>query len=155
MKLLTILGVAIGGALLVLLVLLVVKAAQSKEGEAPGLVNGRLAPCSPKPNCVNSEEGTPADKVVAPLVLSPTDPEADWRRLQEVITAHGGELKRVEDHYLAATFTSGLFGFVDDFEARRDDEAGLIRLRSASRVGTSDLGANRTRVEQLRQAYSR
>ncbi|WP_207061861.1 DUF1499 domain-containing protein [Motiliproteus sp. SC1-56] len=154
MKLLSILGIAVGGALITVVVLLVVKAHQSKSGEAPGLVAGHLAPCSPKPNCVCSEAGTPPDKLVAPLPLPEGQADADWQRFQQVIRDQGGELKQVQGDYLAATFTSQLFGFVDDFEARRDVANGVIHLRSASRVGTSDLGANRVRVEQLRQGYT-
>lgn len=155
MRLLTILGVAVGGSLLALLIMLIVKAQDSKTGQAAGLVNGQLSLCSAKPNCVNSELDTPADKKVKSLLLLETGALASWQRLQQVIVEQGGELVRVETDYLAATYTSGLFGFVDDLEARLDTEQGVIQLRSASRVGTSDLGANRTRVYQLIQRYQR
>jgi uncharacterized protein (DUF1499 family) len=51
------------------------------------------------------------------------------------------------------TFASALFGFVDDLEIRIDAEVGSIHLRSASRVGKSDLGANRKRVEIIQKLY--
>ncbi len=153
MKLLTLLGVAVGGSLIAVLILFIVKAIDSKQGEAQGLVNLQLSACSPKPNCVSSEQGTPADKKVSPFSLRPDQPEQDWKRLQSVIQAHGGTLVQVDEQYLAATFTSSLFGFVDDLEARLDPPHHAIQIRSASRVGSSDFGANRTRVEQLRQRY--
>ncbi|HEY5717459.1 MAG TPA: DUF1499 domain-containing protein, partial [Motiliproteus sp.] len=74
--------------------------------------------------------------------------------LQQSIEAQGGVLVRVQDDYLAATFTSSLFGFVDDLEARLELDKQQIQLRSASRVGHSDLGANRTRVELLRRQFN-
>ncbi len=54
--------------------------------------------------------------------------------------------------YLHVEFTSLIFRFVDDVEFRLDAEAGVIQVRSASRIGYSDLGANRKRVEALRAA---
>ncbi|MFT6915913.1 MAG: hypothetical protein ACJAWL_002223 [Motiliproteus sp.] len=154
MKLLTILGIAVGGSLIAVIILFIVKGIDSRQGEAKGLINLQLSACSAKPNCVNSEEGTPSDKKVAPFALTEGQIEQDWDRLQRVIRDHGGELIRVEPGYLAATFSSSLFGFVDDLEARLDKPNNVIQIRSASRVGTSDMGANRTRVALLRQRYA-
>lgn len=152
MKLLSILGIAVIGSLLAVVILFIVKAIDSKQGQAIGLVNERLSACSPKPNCVSSETGTSSDKRVKPLPLSDNS-QQDWQRLQAAINAQGGELVKVEPGYLAATFTSSLFGFVDDLEARLDSDQGAIQIRSASRVGTSDFSANRLRVERLRLRY--
>ena len=52
--------------------------------------------------------------------------------------------------YLHAEFKSALLGFVDDVQFMADPAAGVIHMRSASRVGYSDLGANRKRVENIR-----
>jgi uncharacterized protein (DUF1499 family) len=57
-------------------------------------------------------------------------------------------------HYLAATYHSRLFRFVDDLELRLDPGAGLIHVRSASRVGHADFGANQRRVKRLARAFS-
>lgn len=54
--------------------------------------------------------------------------------------------------YFAATFSSAFFGFVDDVEVRIDPQQALIHLRSASRIGYSDFGANRKRLDQLKKA---
>lgn len=152
MKLLNILAFAVGGSLLALVVMLIFKAQASKEGQAPGLRNGLLIPCSSKPNCVLSEEGAPADKRVEPLPIE-GDADQAWQRLQQAVDATGGSIVSQADDYLAATYTSALFGFVDDLEARLDRGRGVIQLRSASRQGHSDLGANRTRIGQLRRTY--
>ncbi len=154
MKLLSILGVAVIGSLIAVVILFIVKAMGSKHGVAPGLVDAHLAACSPKPNCVNSEAFSPPDKRVAPFPITAEQPQQDWQKLQVGIKAQGGTLVTVTDNYLAATFTSSLFGFVDDLEARLDAAEGVIHIRSASRVGQSDFSANRTRVEQLRGRYN-
>ncbi len=154
MKLLSILGVAVIGSLIAVVILFIFKAMDSKHGTAPGLVAERLAACSTKPNCVNSEDFTPPDKRVAPFPVTAAQPQQDWQKLQVSIEAQGGTLIKVTDTYLAATFTSSLFGFVDDLEARLDVDEGVIHIRSASRVGQSDFSANRTRVQQLRSRFS-
>ncbi len=57
------------------------------------------------------------------------------------------------DRYLHAEFRSQLFGFIDDLEILVDEEQNSIAVRSASRVGYSDLGANRHRVQEIRRRY--
>ena len=61
--------------------------------------------------------------------------------------------KNRKDDYLAVTFTSSIFRFVDDLEIRIDTDQQLIHLRSASRVGRSDGGVNRKRLERLKMAF--
>jgi len=51
-------------------------------------------------------------------------------------------------------FRSPLFSFTDDVECRLDAAAHQIEIRSASRAGHSDLGANRKRVEAIRTAFA-
>jgi len=66
----------------------------------------------------------------------------------------GGRIEEVDDSFLHATFRSSLFRFVDDVSCRLDDENNRIHIRSASRVGYSDFGVNRKRVEQLRKQFT-
>lgn len=115
---------------------------KSKSGSAPGLVDGTLAPCPDSPNCVSSETGTVGDKKVADLPL-----EA-WDALPATVEAMGGRITTQGDDYIAAEFSSATFGFVDDLELRKSDDA--VHVRSASRVGYSDAGANAKRVAELR-----
>lgn len=118
----------------------------SQSGSAPGLVDGRLAPCPSSPNCVSSEAGTASEAASEPLAL-----EA-WDNLPALITAQGGSVTSTSDDYISAEFTSAIFGFVDDVEFRKIDEA--VHVRSASRVGYSDAGANAARVAKLREDLS-
>ena len=116
-----------------------------QQPPSPGLADGRLKPCPASPNCVSSEAGTDNAHRVAPL------PGTDWPRLVDTVTALGGRIVTNNGHYLHATFMSSLFHFVDDLEARLDEIQGVIHIRSASRVGHSDFGVNRNRVERIRR----
>jgi len=120
-------------------------------GEAPRLVDGRLRPCPGTPNCVCSEEGS-GSSLIEPLAFR-ADPAAAWQRLQQVVTEMGGKIERTEGDYLWTTFLVPVFGFVDDVEFRLDRKAGCIHMRSASRLGFSDLGVNRTRTEDIRRTF--
>ena len=125
----------------------------SKSGAAAGLVDGRLTPCPGKPNCVCSEYPQHTDHAIEPIAMQGASATAMLQPLKDIIEAQGGVIVATGDGYIAATFTSRLFGFVDDLEIRLDPEARLIHLRSASRVGTSDFGANSKRVEAIRRSY--
>lgn len=114
----------------------------SQKGEAPGLKNGRLAEPSSKPNAVCSETNTQSERAVEPIKGKIED-------ILLAIEATGGTITSRSDTYLSATYMSRLFKFVDDVEVRQDGE--LCQIRSASRVGYSDRGVNRKRVETIRR----
>lgn len=123
---------------------------RSQTPPALGLVDGHLRACSAKPNCVNSEApGEDGEHAIAPFA------HADWASLRQAIEACGGTVDQDDGHYLHATFTSRLFRFVDDVELRRDAAHDLVQVRSASRVGQSDLGVNRKRIESIRSRLAR
>ena len=128
---------------IVILAGMIILSLLSRRGGPEGLVDGKLAPLPSKPNCVSSEEGTDPDKAVAPLSTTKEG-------LKHAINATGGEITSESDDYISSTYTSGLMRFVDDVEFRRDGK--LWHVRSASRVGYSDMGANRKRVKALHQS---
>ena len=138
---------ACGAAVVLLLIAGLALAAAKSRGMAPraGLANGRLAACPASPNCASSEPGTDAKHAVTPLG------RVTWNALVRAVKEAGGRIIRDDGHYLQAEFRSPLFGFVDDFEARRDAASGIVHVRSASRVGHSDLGANARRIARLRE----
>lgn len=114
-----------------------------------GVHDGKLAPCPATPNCVSSQS---ADKehAVEPLLFSGTAAEAMAKLKVVLSTMPRARVVTATETYLHAEFTSALFRFVDDVEFWFDESTGTIHLRSASRVGTSDLGVNRKRIEYLR-----
>lgn len=124
----------------------------SRGGSPAGKQDGRLYPCPESPNCVCSEYPH-KDAFVEPLHFV-GDADTAWARAQKTVLDMGGEISRVDSGYLAATFQTPLFRFVDDVELRLDAPAKAIHIRSASRVGHSDFGTNRKRVESLRNRFN-
>ena len=66
------------------------------------------------------------------------------------IQSLGGQIQTENNAYLAATFSSSFFGFIDDVEFRIDAENELVHIRSAARLGHSDFGVNKKRVNDLK-----
>jgi uncharacterized protein (DUF1499 family) len=115
-----------------------------------GLRDGRLAPCPSSPNCVSSLATDDEHRVSAFMLAPGSEVSMDSLR-QLVETLPRTEVVEVQEGaYLRAQSRSALFRFVDDLELHRRAEDRL-EVRSASRVGYSDMGVNRKRVEQLRQ----
>ncbi len=138
---------------LLVIIALFIFGLMSKSGQAHGLVEGRLMQCPDKPNCVSSEFESDTKHYIEPLVYLADEAEQVMPRLKTVIYDMGGTIQVEEADYLAATFTSSVFKFVDDLEVRIDAGQQTIHLRSASRVGHGDGGANRKRVELLKKSF--
>ncbi len=116
---------------------------------ALGAVGGRLAPCPETPNCVSSTAEDPA-QLVEPFKLE-GDPAAVREKLKAALTRLGGTtVVKEETNYLHIVATTAFFRFRDDLELLIDPVKGVVHVRSGSRIGVSDLGANRKRVERLR-----
>lgn len=135
---------------LILLVLLLSACA----GERPptlGLQSGRLASCPQRPNCISSTaEG---EQQIAPIVYAGSRDAARERLLRAVRSEPRAALVTRQDDYLHVEFASALFGFVDDAEFHLPAERPVIEMRSAARLGWSDLGVNRRRLERLRASF--
>ena len=139
--------------LVAVIVLLFVLGVISRSGKLPGMQDGALLPCPNTPNCVCSEYDDDSRHFIKPIDLSGNDVSESLGMLNALIREMGGTVQSEQADYLAATFSSALFGFVDDLELRADPSAGLIHVRSASRVGRGDQGVNRKRVETLKAMF--
>jgi uncharacterized protein (DUF1499 family) len=119
-----------------------------------GVESGRLRDCPNSPNCVCSDDGRASHHVDALALAKP--PAEAWAAVRQAVGAMP-RTRVVTDRgdYLHAECRSPLLGFVDDLELHLRAAAGLVAVRSASRVGHSDLGVNRKRVEALRTALLR
>ena len=133
------------------LVLLIVLSCTTRPPQA-SLVNGKLRACPDTPNCVSSESDEASSRV-KPLVFKGPS-QAAWQKLKETIQDLGGKIQAEQAGYLRAAFTTAVLRFVDDMEFRMDASNNIIHVRSASRVGYSDLGVNRRRVAKLRAAFN-
>ena len=130
--------------------LLFIMAWLSKSGHAPGLSNDSLTPCPNKPNCICSEYDQDTPHYLAPLPIPAAKMPSAMHAIEVSITSLGGEIQTQDDHYLAATFSSSFFGFIDDVELRIDSDKHLIHIRSAARIGHSDFGVNQKRARALK-----
>lgn len=115
-----------------------------------GVKDGRLSGCPDSPNCVSSE-AQDDDHRTPPFEFS-GDPVAVWPKFVAAVEAMPRTVVISKtDLYLHAEITSRIFSFVDDLELLLQPKAGIVSIRSASRLGKSDFGVNRKRVETLRQ----
>ena len=91
--------------------------------------------------------------LIAPLRYS-GDAGAAFARLENVVAAMpGATVVERQPGYLYAQFQTRMLKFVDDVEFLLDAPAGVIHMRSASRLGRKDFGANRQRLEAVRQRF--
>ena len=128
-------------------------------GKAPvdlGVREGRLKAPSTRPNSVSSqaalwpEHPQLAYASIAPLAVA-GDAAATMARVRSVVeSTPGARVVQADGGYLRAEFSTPLMRYTDDVEFWFDSAAGVVQVRSASRLGESDMGANRTRVEALR-----
>ena len=119
-----------------------------------GVRDGKLAPCPSSPNCVSSQAPS-SDKTHAIDALRSTgDPAAAMQKLRTIVEGMPRTtVIESRPDYLYAEYSTPLMGFVDDVEFHHDGTA--IQVRSASRLGYSDLGVNRKRIEAIRDAFSK
>lgn len=117
-----------------------------------GLNNGMLQACPATPNCVCSEYPV-ENAYVEPLSYTMTAEQA-WEKIKRVISTTGGTVITEEPGYLRVVYETPMLRYRDDVEFRQDDNNQRIQVRSASRVGQSDMGVNRKRVETIRIAFN-
>lgn len=118
-----------------------------------GVNGGQLEQCPDKPNCVSSQSKSD-EHFIEPIIIAGTPAEAKQRLLTVLADINNAEVTEEADNYVRAEFTSKLMRFVDDVEfyipAEQSSEV-QIHVRSASRLGHSDFGVNRDRVEMIRE----
>lgn len=120
-----------------------------KRPDNLGVRNGKLTPCPNTPNCVISQSSD-TEHSIEPLTYNATTAEAMADLKSAIQAMKKTKIITENKNYLYAEFTSAMMGFVDDVEFYLDEGAKLIHVRSASRLGQSDLGVNRKRVETIR-----
>lgn len=121
-----------------------------------GVEQDRLAVCPSKPNCVNSQAKDEAH-YIAPI-LAQGSPEKIKNDIVNVLNGFKeAKIITIDDNYIRAEFTSRLLRFVDDvefyFPSGPSGEV-TVDVRSASRVGHSDLGVNKKRIENIRREFA-
>ncbi len=120
-----------------------------------GRANGQLLPCPDSPNCVCSYDTEPRARIEPLLCPGPDTPTQELKRLRElVLFLPRTRLVEERPGYLRFEVTTAFLRFRDDLEFAADDGGKVIHVRSASRIGRSDLGTNRRRVEAIRALFT-
>lgn len=114
-----------------------------------GVRHGKLKEVPSSPNVVSSQ-GADKAHAIAPLAYTGTREEV-IRKLRSIIggTPRARIVEETPD-YLYVEYESALLGFVDDVEFYLPAYEKVIHVRSASRLGYSDFGVNRRRIEDIR-----
>jgi uncharacterized protein (DUF1499 family) len=117
-----------------------------------GVKDGRLAPPKRTPNSVSSQaDPADAEHYIAPIAFKGDTPAAMTAVRKAVEGMTDSTIIRAEGSYLYAEYRTKLMRFVDDVEFLHEPKAGVIHVRSSSRLGRRDFGVNRARVEALRR----
>jgi uncharacterized protein (DUF1499 family) len=117
-----------------------------------GVHDGQLKLAPSSPNCVNSQSASGYSKIT-PIAYT-GDGKIALARIKTLVAATpNAKIVDSKADYLYAEFTTKLLGFVDDVEFYLDEMAGVIQVRSASRLGHKDFGVNRKRIESIREAF--
>lgn len=120
---------------------------------ATGLNNGHLEACPSSPNCVVSQDGD-EKHAVEPIAYNGDRNSVKEALLKVLSVVPRTEVVEDTGDYIRTESTSRIFKFVDDAEFYFPKDENVIQVRSASRVGESDLGVNRRRIEQIRLALA-
>lgn len=118
-----------------------------------GMAEGKFTPCPKAPNCVSSQ-ATDKLHAIEPFSCTGSPEEVRARLLAVVQGMKRAKVVTAQERYLHVEFTSAVFRFVDDVEFYLDDEKKVVQIRSASRVGRSDFGVNRRRMEAIRKLFN-
>ncbi|MGB3641065.1 MAG: DUF1499 domain-containing protein [Rivularia sp. (in: cyanobacteria)] len=120
-----------------------------------GVSNGKLAACPNSPNCVSSQSPTSDEThFIQPLKYTSTTEKALTDVKNVIESEDRTKIIKESSDYLYAEFKTALMGFVDDVEFYLDSSSNTIHVRSASRLGQSDLGVNRKRIETIRTKFN-
>ncbi|GAB6058754.1 DUF1499 domain-containing protein [Desulfonatronum parangueonense] len=113
-----------------------------------------LLDCPTTPNCVSSQAADSARRV-EPLTYPTGQDQLAMQVLLQVLRGLPRTvITKQSDTIVKAVVQSAVFRFKDDLEFYFDPDHPVIHVRSASRVGTWDLGVNRRRVEQIRADFA-
>lgn len=119
-----------------------------------GLNNGKFYDCPDSPNCINTMASA-NDKIhySEPISYQGSLQEAKLKILNIINSTPRTKILDESENYIHAIYISKMMKFVDDVQFYFDDNTKLIHIRSASRVGYSDLGVNRKRVDMIKKEF--
>jgi uncharacterized protein (DUF1499 family) len=117
-----------------------------------GVREGQLTPCPDSPNCVSSQSSDP-QHAMEPISYDTTQEEARARLLSIIGSMERTTVLESRADYIHVEFRSQVFGFPDDVEFFFDEANKQIHFRAAARLGHSDMGVNRARMQSISDAF--
>lgn len=151
--LLILLGIAAGLAALVSVAGMVWAWTARRPGNL-GIHERRLAPAPETPNCVATQSGN-AEQRMDPMPYEGGRAAAQKKLLAVLKAMPRTKVLVNEPGYVWVVCRTAFFRFPDDVEFAFDDDRKVIDFRAAARLGTSDFGVNRARMEKIRQAFEK
>lgn len=120
--------------------------------ENQGMQNGQFKPCPDSPNCVSSTE-TRKRKNIKPIDYFGQTMDQAKEKLLAVCHDWTIEILKDDGDYLHVSFKTSSGAFIDDVEFFFPEGEHVIHLKSASRVGWWDFGANRRRLKKISKRF--
>lgn len=120
-----------------------------------GIIDGHFKPLKNTPNGVSTQAMNPEFKVL-PLIMKDYDVFIEKENIKNIVLSYEGtKLINEKENYIHFVFTSNLFHFKDDVEFYFDSQKNTIEIKSQSRIGYGDLGANLKRYQQIKTDYNK
>ncbi|MBY9009462.1 MAG: DUF1499 domain-containing protein [Candidatus Lokiarchaeota archaeon] len=124
-----------------------------KKSKKPiGIVDGNFYPCPNSPNCVSTQAKDDKHKI-DPIQYSGSLSEVKTKIVKILDSLTRSKIITNKENYIHVEFRTATFKFVDDVEFLFDDSEKIIHFRSRARMGYSDMGVNRKRMEIIRDKY--
>ena len=124
----------------------------AKSKKPIGIVNGKLHPCPKSPNCVSTQAINEKQKM-EPINYSGDLEDAKVKIIDIINSLKRSKIITNEENYIHIEFRTATFRFVDDVEFLFDDKEKVIHFRSRARMGYSDMGVNRKRMEEITKLF--
>jgi uncharacterized protein (DUF1499 family) len=124
----------------------------AKSKKPIGIVDGKLHPCPKSPNCVSTQAIDEKQKM-EPINYSGDLEDAKAKIISIINSLKRSKIITNEENYIHIEFRTATFRFVDDVEFLFDDKEKVIHFRSRARMGYSDMGVNRKRMEEITKLF--
>ena len=117
-----------------------------------GVNGGMLAKMPKTPNAVSSQTEE-KDKKVEALEFKGNLVDSKKQVIKAIESYGNAKIIKNETNYIYVVVTTGIMKYHDDVEFYFDESKKLIQIRSASRIGYSDMGLNRERYNKIKEVY--
>ena len=124
----------------------------TKKPKRVGIIDGKFHPCPSSPNCV-STQSTDEKHKMEPLKFEGSLEEVKSKIINIIKSLKRSKIITDAENYLHIEFRTAVWRFVDDVEFYFDDTEKNIHFRSAARLGYSDMGVNKKRMENIKISF--